>query len=56
MASSSPRSLEARIRRAQVLLETTSQSVERIGAHVGFRSPVPFREHFGRATATSPTA
>lgn len=46
--------IQARIRRAQGLLETTSQSVERIAAHVGFRSPAAFREHFRRATSTSP--
>jgi transcriptional regulator GlxA family with amidase domain len=48
--------IKARIRRAQVLLETTSQSVERIAAHVGFRSPAALREHFRRAVSTSPVA
>lgn len=48
--------IKARLRRAQVLLETTSQSVERIAAHVGFRSPAALREHFRRAVSTSPVA
>jgi transcriptional regulator GlxA family with amidase domain len=48
--------IKGRIRRAQVLLETTSHSVERIAAHVGFRSPAALREHFRRAVSTSPAA
>ncbi|WNI26629.1 helix-turn-helix domain-containing protein [Streptomyces sp. ITFR-16] len=46
----------ARIRRAQHLLETTRQSVERIGAQVGFGSPTAFRDRFKRTTGVSPLA
>ena len=46
--------LRARVRRAQLLLETTAHPVERIAAHVGFRSASAFREHFRRAVTTSP--
>ncbi|MGH7289463.1 MAG: GlxA family transcriptional regulator [Myxococcota bacterium] len=46
--------LRARVRRAQLLLETTAHSVERIATHVGFRSTTAFREHFRRAVSTSP--
>ncbi|PPJ31197.1 GlxA family transcriptional regulator [Nocardia nova] len=44
----------ARIRRAQHLLESTTHSVERIGAQVGFGSPTAFRERFKRTTGVSP--
>ncbi|GIM88249.1 GlxA family transcriptional regulator [Paractinoplanes toevensis] len=44
----------ARIRRAQHLLETTAQSVDRIGGAVGFGSPTAFRDRFKRIVGTSP--
>jgi transcriptional regulator GlxA family with amidase domain len=43
-----------RVRRAQQLLETTPQGVERIGREVGFTSPANFREQFRRLTGVSP--
>ncbi|WP_144123492.1 GlxA family transcriptional regulator [Catellatospora sichuanensis] len=46
--------LRARIRRAQHLLEATSQPVDRIGAQVGFGSPTAFRDRFKRIVGTSP--
>ncbi|MFH9427534.1 GlxA family transcriptional regulator [Streptomyces sp. NPDC017615] len=46
----------ARVRQAQHLLETTQQSVERIGAQVGFGSPTAFRDRFKRTTGVSPHA
>ena len=46
----------ARIRRAQVLLETTPLSVERIATSVGFGSVTAFRAHFRRVARTSPLA
>lgn len=46
----------ARIRRAQVLLETTPLSVERIATSVGFGSVTAFRAHFRRIARTSPRA
>ena len=48
--------VKARVRLAQQLLETTSHSVERIAAEVGFGSVTAFREHFRRVVATSPQA
>ena len=44
----------ARIRRAQHLLETTQEPVERIAAQVGFGSPTAFRDRFKRTTGVSP--
>ena len=46
----------ARIRSAQRLLETTSLSVERVAADVGFGSSAVLREHFGQIVGTSPQA
>jgi transcriptional regulator GlxA family with amidase domain len=46
--------LRARVRRAQVLLETTAHSVERIATTSGFGSATSLREHFRRIVATSP--
>jgi transcriptional regulator GlxA family with amidase domain len=46
----------ARIRRAQHLLETTAQPVDRIAAQVGFGSPTAFRDRFKRVAGTSPNA
>ena len=48
--------LRARVRRAQLLLETTAQSVSRVAADAGFGSVTAFREHFRRVAATSPQA
>jgi transcriptional regulator GlxA family with amidase domain/cytochrome c len=48
--------IRARVRRAQQLLETTAQSVERIASHVGFGSVTALRGHFRRLVATSPKA
>ncbi len=48
--------LKARVRRAQVLLETTAHSVERIAAEVGFGSASALRDHFRRVALTSPQA
>ncbi|MET7454209.1 helix-turn-helix domain-containing protein [Streptomyces sp. NPDC005574] len=44
----------ARVRRAQHLLETTPDPVERIATQVGFGSPTAFRERFRRVVGTSP--
>jgi transcriptional regulator GlxA family with amidase domain len=46
--------IRARVRRAQVLLETTGQPIERVAAAVGFASPAVLRQHFHRIAATSP--
>jgi transcriptional regulator GlxA family with amidase domain len=48
--------LSVRIRRSQVLLETTNQTVEEVAEAAGFGSPTVFREHFKRALSTSPKA
>lgn len=45
---------EARVRRAQHLLETTPLSIERIASEVGFGSSAVLRERFGRIVGTSP--
>ena len=46
----------ARLHRAQHLLETTAEPVERIAALVGFGSPVTFRERFRDRVGVSPQA
>jgi transcriptional regulator GlxA family with amidase domain len=46
----------SRIRRAQYLLETTGDPVERIAIQVGFGSPTSFRDLFKRLVGTSPQA
>jgi transcriptional regulator GlxA family with amidase domain len=46
---------KARVRRAQQLLETSDQPVERIADAVGFRSATVLREHFARVLGTAPT-
>ncbi|MBV1855450.1 GlxA family transcriptional regulator [Catellatospora tritici] len=46
--------LEQRIRRAQELLETTDDPVERIAARVGFGTAVNMRTHFRRFTSVPP--
>lgn len=48
--------IRVRVRRAQLLLETTGQSVEEIAERVGFGSATALREHFRRIVATSPQA
>ena len=45
---------QARVRRAQRLLETTDLSIERIAAEVGFGSATVLREHFGEIVGTNP--
>jgi transcriptional regulator GlxA family with amidase domain len=47
---------QARVRRAQRLLETTPLSIERVAAEVGFGSATVLREHFAALTGTSPQA
>ncbi|MFJ9816665.1 GlxA family transcriptional regulator [Streptomyces sp. NPDC101151] len=44
----------ARVRRAQYLLETTDDPVERVAGQAGFGSPTAFRERFKRVTGTTP--
>jgi transcriptional regulator GlxA family with amidase domain len=46
----------ARVRRAQHLLETTGQAVERIAELAGFASPATLRAQFQQALGTSPKA
>jgi transcriptional regulator GlxA family with amidase domain len=48
--------LRARVRRAQLLLETTKHSIERVATNAGFGSVAAFREHFHRLAGTSPQA
>ena len=48
--------LNARVRRAQELLETTALSVEQIAAQVGFESAVALRDRFAKMLGVSPTA
>ena len=48
--------IRARVRRAQLLLETTAHSVERVATDAGFGSVTALREHFRRVVATSPRA
>lgn len=48
--------LAQRVRRAQQLLESTDQPVERIAHMAGFGSPANLRQHFTRATGVSPLA
>lgn len=47
--------LEARVRRAQELLETTSLSVEKVAAASGFQSAMTLRNRFRRSLGTTPT-
>ena len=47
--------LGARLARAQHLLETTDESVERIAETAGFGSAVSLRQHFAEALKTSPS-
>ncbi|MGD3112236.1 GlxA family transcriptional regulator [Streptomyces sp. YGL11-2] len=46
--------LRARVRRAQLLLESTDHTVDRIADQAGFGSPTAFRERFKRVVGTSP--
>ena len=46
----------SRLRRAQALLETTDQPIERIAQRVGFGSPTTFRDRFKQVVGTSPQA
>jgi AraC-like DNA-binding protein len=46
----------ARVRQAQLLLETTTQPVEWIARLVGFGSPAAFRDRFKRVTGVTPQA
>ncbi|WP_072804178.1 GlxA family transcriptional regulator [Rhodococcoides yunnanense] len=48
--------LEQRLDAARVLLETSTWTIEKIAAACGFGSGVTFRQNFGAAFATSPTA
>ena len=48
--------LAARVRRAQVLLETTVLSVEQVAAQAGFGSAAMLRDRFARTAGTTPTA
>ena len=48
--------LAARVRRAQLLLETTSLSVEQVAEQAGFGSAVTLRDRFARSVGTTPTA
>jgi transcriptional regulator GlxA family with amidase domain len=48
--------LGARVRRTQVLLETTRWSIEEIAQKSGFGSSTVLREHFRRIVGTSPMA
>lgn len=48
--------LNSRIRRAQLMLETTCQSVEMVSETTGFGSTANFREQFRKKIGTSPSA
>jgi transcriptional regulator GlxA family with amidase domain len=45
---------QARVRRAQRLLETTDLAVEQVAAAAGFGSAAVMREHFGTVVGTNP--
>jgi transcriptional regulator GlxA family with amidase domain len=47
---------QARVRRAQRLLETTDLSIEQVAAEAGFGSATVLRAHFGDVVGTSPLA
>jgi transcriptional regulator GlxA family with amidase domain len=47
---------KARVRRAQLLLETTPLSIEHIAANAGFQSASVLREHFKSSVGVSPLA
>lgn len=46
--------IDARVRRAQEMLERTALPVERIAVEVGFDAPLALREHFRRAVGVDP--
>lgn len=48
--------LKARVRRAQLLLETTPLSVEQVACEAGFKSASVLREHFGSSIGVTPAA
>ncbi|WP_422775832.1 helix-turn-helix domain-containing protein [Pseudomonas mediterranea] len=48
--------IQARVDRAQCLLETTDLPIERVAAEVGFGSSVSLRQHFLHTVGTSPSA
>lgn len=48
--------LAARVRRAQLLLETTRLSVEQVAAQAGFGSATMLRDRFAKSVGTTPTA
>ncbi len=48
--------LQARVRRAQSLLETTDLPVERVATLTGFESATAFRDRFNRTVGVSPSA
>jgi transcriptional regulator GlxA family with amidase domain len=45
---------QARVRRAQRLLETTGLAVEQVATEAGFGSATVMREHFAAVVGTSP--
>jgi transcriptional regulator GlxA family with amidase domain len=45
-----------RVRQAQHLLETTTYTIDRTAAEVGFGSPTTFRDHFKHIVGTTPNA
>jgi transcriptional regulator GlxA family with amidase domain len=47
--------IQARLKRAQCLLETTDQSIEAIAGNVGFGSSASLREHFVKNVGNSPS-
>ena len=47
---------QARVRRAQQLLETTDLSIEQVASEAGFGSATVLRAHFGGVVGTSPLA
>jgi transcriptional regulator GlxA family with amidase domain len=48
--------VQARVRRAQRLLETTDLDIERVAAEAGFGSAAVMREHFSVVVGTNPLA
>ena len=45
---------QARVRRAQRLLETTDLAIEHVATEAGFGSATVMREHFAAVVGTSP--
>jgi transcriptional regulator GlxA family with amidase domain len=46
--------LQARVRRAQLTLETTDLTIEQVAVTCGFGTSTSLREHFGRIVGTNP--